>query len=158
MERKRERQDDTSLVHSLHKNNSELQKQLEWMQLELLNHQGLKEKLTALQDSYTSLSDKHEQLRTTHKTQTQQLQQQVDEETLARRRVEEQLSLAVGVGSDISSESRTTVLKKSQSLLEEIQAKYSDELSRLNSEIRVKDKTLQDMRNKRFDLVSVLAL
>ena len=126
--------------------NGELQKQVDSLQLQLLNHQALKENLSALQDSYTSLSDKHEQERLAHKSLTQRLQQQLDEAALARRKAEEQLRLT-GDGS------QSGVLSESKGVLEEIQAKYTDEVSNLTSEIRVKNKTLQDMRAKRITLV-----
>lgn len=134
-------------VQSLENVNSELQRKVDSLQLQLLNHQALKEKLSALQDSYTSLSDKHEQERLAHKTLTQQLQRELDEASLARRKAEEQLQLT-GEGAEPGR------LKESKSVLEEIQAKYTDQVSSLTSEIRVKDKTLQDMRSKRIALVS----
>ena len=134
-------------VHSLESVNSELQRQVDSLQLQLLNHQALKEKLSALQDSYTSLSDKHEQERLAHKTLAQRLQRELDEASLARRKTEEQLRLT-GEGAEPGR------LKESKSVLEEIQAKYSDEVSNLTSEIRVKNKTLQEMRSKKISLVS----
>lgn len=135
-----------SHLHSLENKNRELQRQLDSMELQLLTHKSLEETLSALQESYASLSEKYQQERETHKESTQQLQLQLDEASLARRQTEEQLLLT-------GSASESGVLKESQSLLEDIQAKYSDEVSNLVSEIRVKDKTLQETRNERIALV-----
>ena len=50
-------------MHSLEDLNGKLKKQVDSLKLQLLNHEALKEKLVALQESYTVLSEKHEQVR-----------------------------------------------------------------------------------------------
>ena len=84
------------------------------------------------------------QERQAHKASTQQLQEQLDEASIARRKVEEQLQFNVGGPGK----------GESEGVLEEIQSKYAEEVGNLTSEIRVKDKTLQDMRARRITLVS----
>ena len=131
-------------MHALEDKNKGLRKQLDTMQLQVMNHKEIKEKLSTLQESYLSLDEKYQEEHVNNKKAIQQLQDRLDKVSLARRRTEEQLLLT---GS--SSGERDT-----KGLLDDIQAKYSDEVSNLKSENRVKEKTLLDMRAKRIALVS----
>ena len=132
-------------MHRLEAKNKELQRQLDSIQLQLMGHQDLKKQLSSLQDTHTTLSDKYKEEHTANKKVVQDLQLRLDEAALAKRKAEEQLLLT---GSTPAADAR-----KSQGLLEEIQEKYSEEVANLTSEIRVKDKTLQEMRTKRIYLV-----
>ncbi len=133
-------------MHSLEAKNKEMQKQVDSTQLQLLGHQELKKELSSLQDSHTALSDKYQKERTTSKEAIQQLQLKLDEASLAKRKAEEQLLLA-------GSASAAADVKETQRLLDDIQEKYSEEVANMTSEIHVKDKTLQEMRMKRLNMV-----
>lgn len=139
-----QRQSIIAHMHALEDKNKELRKQLDTMQLQVINHKEIKDKLSTLQESYLSLDEKYQEERVKNKKAIQQLQDRLDKVSLARRRTEEQL-LLTGSASDE---------RETKSLLDDIQAKYSEEVSNLKSENRVKDKTLLDMRAKRIALVS----
>lgn len=127
-------------VHSLENRNTTLQKQIDSMEVQIIGSRDLKEQLASLQEERSSLSDQYKKEQVSHKKAIQQLQQQLDEASLARRKMEEQLLLT---GSPDSS----------KSLLEEIQSKYGKDISSLTVEIRVKDKSLQEARTRRISLV-----
>ena len=134
-----------SHMRSLEDKNRELRRDMDNLQLEIFKQQDLREKLAALQKSHSALSEKHQEERAANKRMIKQLQDRLDDALLAKRKSEEQLLLSGAA----SSESGVT-----KSLLDDIQAKYSEEVSHLVSESRSKDKTLQEMRGRRVALVS----
>lgn len=136
-------------VHTLEDKNKELRRQLDTMQLQVINHKEIKDKLSALQESYLSLDEKYQEERVSNKKAIHQLQDRLDKVSLARRRTEEQLLLTGSSSSGV---------RETKSLLDAIQEKYSEEVSNLKSENRVKDKTLLDMRTKRITLVSSILI
>lgn len=143
-------QEKTSLasnVNSLEEKNRVLKRKVDLLQLELLNQADFKEKLVSLQESHASLRQEYQQEKGAQKKVVQQLQDQLDTASLAQRRTEEQLLLTGSI-------SEAGLVQESKSLLDSIQAKYSEEVSNLTTENRVKDKTLQEMREKRITLVS----
>lgn len=142
-------QEKTSIIahmHSLEGKNTELRRELDSLQLQVLKQKELKEELSSLQRAHASLSQKYHEERGTNKRMAKQLQDQLDETSLAKRKTEEQLLLS-GTASESAASTET------KSLLDGIQAKYSEEVSQLTSDNRVKDKTLQEMRGKRITLV-----
>lgn len=146
-----DREKKTSMVshlHSLEDKNRELRRVVDSLQLQILEQQELREKLASLQKSHASLSEKYQEERGTNKRMIKQLQNRLDEAQLAKRKTEEQLLLSRAASSE------SGVPKETESLLDDIQAKYSEEVSQLLSENRIKDKTLQEMRGRRIALVS----
>ena len=132
-------------MHSLETKNKELQQLNDSLQLQLIDHQDLKKELSSLQDSHTALTEQHQQACAANKKAVQQFQQKLDEASLAKRKAEEQLLL--------TGSASITGAKDTQGLLDDIQKKYSEEVANLTSDIRVKDKTLQEMRTKRLIMV-----
>lgn len=146
-----EREKNISMVshmHSLEDRNRELRREMDSLQLQVLKQEELREKLASLQKSHSSLSEKYQEERGANKRMIKQLQDRLDKVQLDKRKTEEQLLLS-GAASFESGMSKET-----KSLLDGIQAKYSEEVSQLVSENRIKDKTLQDMRARRIALVS----
>jgi chromosome segregation ATPase len=151
-DKKSDKEENTSMIshmHTLQQKNSELRKDMDALQLQMLRQQDVKEKLVSLQKSHASLNEKYEEEKGTNKKMIKQLQERLDDALLAKRKSEEQLLLTTGDASPA-----TGVAKDTKSVLDDIQAKYSEEVSQLVSENRTKDKTLQEMRKRRIALVS----
>ena len=135
-------------IHQLEKNNSELCKDLDYLKLQLLNHQELKGQLSQLQKEHSNLDKKYHEEQSGHKKTVQHLEEQLDNVVLTRRKIEEDLVVLKATAEAAGATIQTTTL------LEQIQEKYTKEMSSLTSELRVKDRSLREMRKKRADLVS----
>ena len=100
--------------------------------------------MTSLHNANLSLSKELKQQQEGYQSRVHTLQQKVDELTLGNRKLEDQLhvSTSAGVGGPDQSD-----------LLDQIQAKYSQEMSNLTRELRAKEKSLQELRTKRSALV-----
>ena len=123
-----------------------LQQQLDSVRLHLQQYQELEHKMSSLHNANLSLSKELKQQQQGYQSRVQTLQQKVDELTLSNRKLEDQLhvSASAGVGGSDQSD-----------LLDQIQARYSQETSSLTHELRAKEKSLQELRMKRSALVRV---
>lgn len=137
-----------SHVHQLEKKNSELNRELDSLRFQLLSHQELKDRLSSLQNNYSELDDKCQEEQSSHKKVVQHLQEELDKMSLVRRKMKEHLSVL----------KETSLETNSKTLLEKIQEQYVEEVGNLTSELRVKDRSLQEMRNKRIALVRFIDL
>ena len=131
-------------IQTLVQENTLLRQQLDSMQLHLQQYQELEHKMTSLHNANLSLSKELKQQQEGYQSRVHTLQQKVDELTLGNRKLEDQLhvSTSAGVGGPDQSD-----------LLDQIQAKYSQEMSNLTRELRAKEKSLQELRTKRSALV-----
>ncbi len=139
-----------SNILSLEKKNSEQHREIDLLQLEILSYQESKEEMASLQEEHSSLVQKYKKEKQAHRKKIQHLQQQLDQSSLARRKMEEHILLTGSSEVGVSSESKN--------LLHQIQEKYSEEVSNLSSEIRVKDKSLQELRTKKIALVRKIGI
>ena len=137
-----------SHIHFLERKNTELQKQTDSMTLLTLGHEDLQERITFFQDELSFITRKYQKEQVAHKESVQHLQQQLDEASLVKRKLEEQIIL-------LSQSSKSETSRESKKILENMQAKYSKEVNNLSSEIIVKEKSLQEMKTKEVALVRV---
>ena len=134
-----------SHIHKLEKNNSDLYQDMDYLKLQLLSQQELKGRLFWLQKEYSVLDMKYQSDQSAHTSAMQHLQEQLDKTSLIQRKTEDQLLVM-----------KSSEMKGPKTVLDQIQEKYTEEVTNLTSELRVKDRSLQEMRNDRIELVSAL--
>lgn len=137
-------------IQQLEKNNLELYKDLDHLKLQLLSHQELKGQLSHMQKEHSMLDKKYQKEQSAHKRIVQHLQEQLDNTSLLRRKTEERLLVHKETRAGDAMATQTTVL------LEQIQEKYTKDVSSLTRELRLKGRSLWEMRKKETALVSAL--
>jgi len=141
-------------LDSLQKQNADLLSDISSLKLNLQKKQDLELQLEDLQRESSSLAEKYQGSQDALRRKTHSLQEKLDEALMEQRKLEEQVLVLreVSTGREVSGLEEAS----SKSVLEQIQHKYSEEVNSLTGELRVKDKSLTEMRNKKIALVRFL--
>jgi len=131
-------------IQMLEQENLHLQQQLDSTRLDLQQHQELEHKMSSLHDAHLSLLNELQRQEKSHQLKVHTLQQKLDELTLSNRKLEDKLHMSTSGEKGEGNQSN---------LLDEIQAKYSQEVSELTGKLREKERILQELRTKRSAMV-----
>ena len=132
-------------IQALEQDNFLLRQQLDSAHLNLQQYQELEHKMSSLHNAHLSLLNELQRQEQSCQLKVYTLQQKVDELTLSNRKLEDQLH--VSTTSAEEGEGNWT------NLLDEIQARYSQEVSELTGKLREKERILQEMRTRKSAMV-----
>ena len=136
-------------IESLEKDKSVLELQLDSLSLQQQNQDKLENKVTSLSQENASLTSELQTQQKANNNVVHAIQQQMDELTLANRKLEDMMVVLNSAGNSPDNFDQT----ESRMMLEKIQTRYSDEVSNLMYDLREKEKALQETRTKKASMV-----
>ena len=141
-------------LESSQNKNADLSREPGSLKPNLQTKQDFQQQLEDLHREKSLLAEKYQYSQGDFKRKTRSLQEKLDESLMEQRKLEEQILVLREASTSLEASGLEEAASKSA--LEQIQQKYSEEVSNLTGELRVKDKNLTEMRNKRMTLVRFL--